>query len=116
MLGNRSKYPGQKAGNDVISKSQFLRLDPDLDSAPPRGRPQPAAVQHGQLNAQLPALQAAAPAVPHLYPDLDLVTVEELDRPPYVAAHTPRRTRKGTNSASTDGGGGRWRRKHAADL
>ena len=93
----------QKVGTDVISKSQFLHLDPDLDSAPPKGRPQPAAVQRGQLNAQLPPLQtaqAAAPAIPQLYPDLDLVTAEEEDRPsygtPYVAAHTPRRTRRGT--------------------
>ena len=81
----------QKLGTDIISKSQFFRLDPDLDSALPRGRPQP-----------LQTAQAAAPAVPHLYPDLNLVAAEEENRPPsystpYVAAQTPRRTQKGTH-------------------
>ena len=78
----------QKLGTDIISKSQFFRLDPDLNSAPPRGSPQP----HGQLNAQLPPLQtaqAAVPTAPHLYPDLNCA-VEEGDRPP----HTPQLTRK----------------------
>ena len=35
----------QKVGIELISKSQCVRLDPDLDSAPPRGQLQPAAVQ-----------------------------------------------------------------------
>ena len=65
----------QKVGTDIISKSQFFRLDPDLNSAPPRGCPQTA--------------QVAAPTAPHLYPDLNCA-VEEGDRPP----HTPQLTQK----------------------
>ncbi|CAB1422909.1 unnamed protein product [Pleuronectes platessa] len=67
-------------------QSQFLRLDPDLDSAPPRGRPQPAAVLHdGPPNAQpqpVQMAQAAVPAISQLYPDLDLPAAEGEDSPP----------------------------------
>ncbi|XP_053290716.1 uncharacterized protein LOC128450974 isoform X1 [Pleuronectes platessa] len=96
----------QKAGTDVVSKCQFLHLDPDLNSAPPKGRPQPSAVLHGdQPSAQPPPLQtaqAAVPAVSQLYPDLDLPAAEGKDSPPaystpWSAAHTPKRTRRGTD-------------------
>ncbi|CAB1435122.1 unnamed protein product [Pleuronectes platessa] len=59
---------------------------PDLDSAPPRGRPQPAAVLHdGPPNAQpqpVQMAQAAVPVVSQLYPDLDLPAAEGEDSPP----------------------------------
>ncbi|CAB1443973.1 unnamed protein product, partial [Pleuronectes platessa] len=80
--------------------------DPDLDSAPPKGRPQPSAVLHGDPpSAQPPPLQtaqAAVPAVSQLYPDLDLPAAEGKDSPPaystpWSAAHTPKRTRRGTD-------------------
>ncbi|CAK6966542.1 uncharacterized protein LOC128450974 isoform X1 [Scomber scombrus] len=101
----------QKAGKATLtSASQCLKLDPDLDSAPPRRKPAPAVDQGGAASApeMMTTTAITTPSRPIPYPRVER---QGLPPPPhatkYCAPHTPSprdqsRTRQGTVFKSTD--------------